>query len=305
MLRNLMLKAAARPFWIRLFVELGRKSGLSRRFVAGQDFGSALAVVQEFNQLGISTSLDLLGEGVRAVEHADKATRSYIDLLDRIQTSGIDSNISVKLTQLGLEVDRELCGRNLEQLLHKGAEVDNFVRIDMEGSRHTEATLELFKENVRRFGPKRLGIVLQSYLYRTEKDVAELAAQGCNIRICKGAYREPEDIAFPDKADVDDNFIKMLKILFDSPTFTAIASHDDRIIQAARQLIDRHDIANDRYEFQMLYGVGTDTQIRLRHEGHRVRVYVPFGTEWAPYFMRRLAERPANMLFVAKAILRN
>lgn len=300
-----MLKAATSPFWIRRFVELGRKSGLSRRFVAGQDFRSALAVVQQLNQVGIAASLDLLGESVRAAEPANRATHSYIDLLDRIHASGIDSNISVKLTQLGLEVDRVLCRRNLEQLLDKGAELGNFVRIDMEGSRHTKATIELFKENVCRFGPNRLGIVLQSYLYRTEKDAAELAAQGCNIRICKGAYREPEHVAFSSKAEVDDNFIKILRILFDSPAFAAIATHDDRIIHTARRLIDRHDIPNDRYEFQMLYGVRTDVQTRLRRQGHRVRVYVPFGTEWAPYFMRRLAERPANMLFAAKAILRN
>lgn len=302
MLRNLMLSAARRPLMVRLFSSIGKTSGLADRFVAGEELDQAIGAVRDLNSSGMMASLDLLGEGVKAPEAAQRAQQAYIGLLEAIAESEVDSNISIKLTQLGLAIDRELCRRHLHGILEKAEEFTNFVRIDMEGSDYTAATLELFEEALGRFGPKRVGTVIQSYLYRSEDDVRRLARLGCNVRLCKGAYMEPPEIAFPKKSDVDANYIKLLEILLPSDGYTAIASHDQKMIDHARDFISQREITPDRYEFQMLYGVRRDYQLELVKQGYRMRVYVPFGTEWAPYLIRRLAERPANLIFVARAI---
>ncbi len=305
MLRNLMLRAADSRTMVKVFAGLGKRSGLSSRFVAGEDLDSAVAAVRELNSRTIKATLDLLGEGVVAPDAAERATDAYIGLLERIALEKVDSGISIKLTQLGLDVDRALCAANLKRILEAARRLDNFVRIDMEGSPYTQATLELFEESYAVFGKKHVGIVIQSYLRRSEADIRRLCELGCGVRLCKGAYKEPPEIAFPDKADVDANFKRLTEILLDSQARVAIASHDEKMIDHARAYIAERKIPEERYEFQMLYGVRRDYQQQLRDQGYPMRVYVPFGTEWAPYFMRRLAERPANLLFIARAIVRN
>lgn len=303
MLRHLMLKMAANPFLVRGFAGLGRATGLTGRFIAGESFREALSTVREFNRMGLSVTLDMLGEGVTDGMEAEKAGRAYRRLLEKIHQSRVRSSISIKLTQLGLEIETEMCRRNLHEILQQAQSLGNFVRIDMEGSRFTQATIDLFLEFYEEFG-RHVGIVLQSYLRRSEQDARELSAKGCNIRLCKGAYMEPPEIAFPSKADVDENFKRILEILLTSPGHAAIATHDEAMIQHAIRIVRKHGAPVSKYEFQMLYGVRRERQLELQAEGHRVRVYVPFGTQWAQYFMRRLAERPANLLFIFKSIIR-
>jgi proline dehydrogenase len=303
MLRNLMLRMAANPALVRGFSRLGRTTGLTRRFIAGESFQDALSTVREFNRLGLSVTLDLLGEGITDGTEADRAAGAYRRLLEKIHQSGVRSSISIKLTQLGLEIETEACRRNLHEILRRAQSLDNFVRIDMEDSRFTQTTIDLFLESYEEFG-RHVGIVLQSYLRRSERDARELSAKGCNVRLCKGAYMEPPEIAFPRKADVDENFKRMLEILLTSAGHAAIATHDEAMIQHALGIVRTHGVPRSKYEFQMLYGVRRERQLDLQGEGHRVRVYVPFGTQWAQYFMRRLAERPANLLFIFKSIFR-
>lgn len=304
MLRSLMLKLAERPTLVRVFSALGRKSGLFERFVAGEDIESALTVVQRLNRHGIVCSLDLLGEGVTEQGEAGQATEAYISLLRSINESGVESNISIKLTQLGLDISAELCLDNLHRILHEAVRVGNFVRIDMEGSDYTADTLRIFEQALSEFGPEVVGIVIQSYLYRSEDDARRLARLACNVRLCKGAYHEPPEIAFPAKADVDSSYRRLLEILLDSDAYSAIATHDPDLIDFTRKTIGDHGCSLDRFEFQMLYGIRREHQLALCREGFRMRVYVPFGTQWAPYFMRRLAERPANVLFIARSLFR-
>jgi proline dehydrogenase len=304
MLRNLLLRAAANPFLVRHFATLGRYSGLFRRFVAGETIEETIAVVRDLNRGGILATLDQLGEGVTQESEAVRATNGYINLLKQIHSSGIHSTISIKLTQLGLEVDRNLAWYHLRRILETASELNNFVRIDMEGSAHTQATLDLFRHALDGFGLQRVGIVIQAYLYRSEQDVRELSAMGCNIRLCKGAYMEPPEVAFPRKSDVDRNFRRLLDIMLVSPGYSAIATHDDAMIRHALATVRKLGIGLDRYEFQMLYGVRRERQLELAHQGYRMRIYVPFGTQWAPYYMRRLAERPANLLFILKSLFR-
>lgn len=302
MLRNLMLRVAANPRMVRLFSSLGRRSGLLQRFVAGETLESALQAVRELNAAGIRATLDLLGEGVAKDEEARKAAGDYVELLREIARAGVRSSISIKLTQLGLDISEELVRKNLAHILERAGEVGVFVRIDMEGSDYTDGTIRIFEDAFDRFGSNRVGIVIQAYLRRSEEDIVRLSRKGCNVRLCKGAYREPSEIAFQEKSEVDGNFIILMRILLDSSAYTAIASHDHKIIEEARRFISEKEIGRERYEFQMLYGVRRDYQQRLHQEGYKMRVYVPFGTEWAPYFMRRLAERPANLLFILRAI---
>ncbi len=303
MLRNLMLRAAANPVLVRAFSSLGRRSGLSQRFVAGQKVETAIEVVRKLNTGGIVATLDLLGEGVRLAEEARQATQAYIQLLGEISNRNVRSGISIKLTQLGLDVSQELTHENLVKILLRAEAVGIFVRIDMEGSDYTDSTIRIFEQNADRFGALRVGIVIQAYLRRSEEDIRRLVAKGCSIRLCKGAYMEPSEIALQDQQDVERNFLMLMKILLTSSGYTAIASHDHNIIEEACRFINETEITGNRYEFQMLYGVRREYQQQLKDRGYKVRVYVPFGTQWAPYFMRRLAERPANVLFIARAIL--
>lgn len=295
-----MLRAAATPILVKCFSALGRRSGLSRRFIAGESFDEALGAVRDLNRGDILTTLDLLGEGVTKESEAKQATDGYIQLLEQIRAASVRSSISIKLTQLGLEMDRALAWTNLCRILDTAHRLGVFVRIDMESSRFTVVTLDLFRQAVDRFGKDRVGIVIQSYLYRSEADVRELSAMGCNIRLCKGAYMEPPDLAFPKKADVDRNFCKLADIMLHSPGYAALATHDDAMIRHALATVTEGGIPTNRYEFQMLFGVRRERQWELARQGYRVRIYVPYGTQWAPYFMRRLAERPANLLFVAR-----
>lgn len=300
MLRNLMLFLASNAKLAALISQVGRRSGLTRRFIAGESLAEAIPAIRELESLGLDTTLDLLGEGVTQEEEAVNAARLYRRLLRRIEETQLRSGISIKLTQLGLGFDRELCDRNLRLILDEAESLKKFVRIDMESSAYTEATLDLFRTQLEHYGPRRVGVVVQSYLYRTESDVRSLIGTGCNIRLCKGAYMEPEEVAFPKKADVDANFTRLLDLMLDSDLYSAIATHDERMIAHAKKVIASNGLPENRYEFQMLFGVRRELQVALRQEGFRMRVYVPFGTQWAPYFMRRLAERPANVLFILR-----
>ncbi|HSR68462.1 MAG TPA: proline dehydrogenase family protein [Acidobacteriota bacterium] len=304
MLRNLMLRIADSPALVGFLSRQGMKTGFARRFVAGESLQEAIPVVEGLNSKGIKCSLDLLGEGVEDEETARTATQSYVNLLHVIQERGVDCNISIKLTQLGLDIGRQVAARNLKKILDAARECGNFVRIDMEGSDYTADTVELFVEHLEIYGPATVGIVIQSYLRRSEEDVRRLASLGCNIRLCKGAYKEPPELAFPKKSQVDDNFVKLMEIMLASPCYSAIATHDEKMINRAQELIERDGVDSSRYEFQMLYGTRSEYQEEIKNQGYRMRVYVPFGTQWAPYFIRRLAERPANVLFVLRNLFK-
>ena len=279
-----------------------RGNGLARRFaarfVAGETVDDAVAALKRLNAAGISASLDLLGEGVGGAAEARAARDVYLQTLDRIHRARADGNVSVKLTQMGLDIDEGLCVDNVRAIVARARQYDSFVRIDMEGSAYTERTLRLFTE---RFHPEfgnAVGVVLQSYLRRTERDVAEMIARGARVRLCKGAYKEPPEVAFPAKRDVDASYVRCMEQLLERGTYPGIATHDVRIIAHAKAFARRRGIAPARFEFQMLYGVRRDLQHALRREGWNVRVYVPFGEQWYPYLMRRLAERPANIAFL-------
>lgn len=303
-MRNLLLRVADHEGLVRLLAWMGRRSGLANRFVAGESIQETFEVVRNLEQAGLDTTLDLLGEGVTRAREAVAATEAYKRLLARIRNENIPSAISVKLTQLGLDIDTKLCSDNLGAILSEAEKTENFVTVDMEGSDYTQATLDLFKNHFKLFGVSRVGIVIQAYLYRSEQDIRDLIPLGCHIRLCKGAYMEPPDRAFPGKKDVDRNFENLLDIMLGSPAYSAIATHDEKMIRRAIALIREKDIPQSKYEFQMLYGVRRDRQFELQNDGYRVRVYVPFGTQWAPYFIRRLAERPANLLFALKNLIR-
>lgn len=290
-----------------------RKNGLARkfatRFVAGETIDSALTALRDLNTAGITGTADLLGESVSGREEATAARDTYLDLLDRIHASGANANVSVKLTQMGLDIDEALCVENMRAIIGKAKRYDSFVRIDMEGSAYTEKTLALFKG---RFFPEfghAVGVVLQSYLRRTGQDVEDMIALRARVRLCKGAYQEPADVAFPDKRDVDANYVRCMERLLERGNYPGIATHDETILRRARAFVAEKQLDASRFEFQMLYGVRRDLQRQLKAAGFNMRVYVPFGTHWYPYLMRRLAERPANITFIlgnlVKESLRN
>ena len=299
-----------RPFFIWLSQNqslraIAEKSSLgmrvSSRFVAGTTVEAALAATAEVNKGGCSVSLDSLGENVTNAEEAKRSADIYHRLLDEIAGRRLNANVSLKLTQMGLDVDEKLASGITRGIVEHAARCDNFVRIDMEGSPYTDRTLRLGKELHRMNGNAgRVGAVIQAYLYRSEKDVADLLADRVRIRLCKGAYQEPPEIAFRSKAEVDANYVKLMKMLLKSGVYHGIATHDPKMIAATRDFARREKISPDSFEFQMLYGIRRDLQQQLVKEGWRMRVYIPFGTEWYPYFMRRLAERPANVLFVLR-----
>jgi len=283
---------------------IGRR--LSSRFVAGLEIDDALRVAQAVNQQGMAVTLDSLGESVSSEIEAHKAAEIYHQLLDSIAARKLDANISVKLTQMGLSLSPKLAGAIAESLARHAGATGNFLRIDMEDSSLTRVTLDI----VRRIHARpelrgAIGIVIQSYLYRSQADIEQLLADGIRVRLCKGAYKEPAEVAFPRKADVDANYVRLTCMLLDSPVYHGLATHDEAMIEAAKSFAGKHGIEPSRFEFQMLFGVRRDLQRRLVNEGYNVRVYIPFGHEWYPYFMRRLAERPANVLFLAKNFFRS
>ncbi len=290
---------------------------MASRFVAGTTKEDAIRVIRELNARGINATLDHLGEHTTNAEEAIEATRHILEILEEIERAGVRSNVSIKLTQIGLALDTELCAENLERILRQAQAHNNFVRIDMEDTPYTDATFDLYRR-MRQRGFQNFGLVIQSYLYRSEDDVRRLLPEGVPIRLVKGAYKEPPDKAFPKKADVDANYDLLTKLLLDAslnqasrlsadgrfPPLAAIATHDEKRIEFARRYAERIGLPKEGLEFQMLYGIRRDLQERLAAEGYPVRIYVPYGTHWYPYFMRRLAERPANVWFLLSNLLR-
>jgi len=273
---------------------------LTTRFVAGENVEAAVSAIRELNAKGCSASFDHLNESVTSAAETEEEVREYLEILARIGESGINSNVSIKLTQFGLEIDPELAYRNARRVVADAARRGNFVRIDMEGSAVTQATIDVFKRLRAEFGLNDVGIVLQSYLYRTMNDARELLQIPARIRICKGAYKEPAEVAYPDKKDVDANYLNVMKLLLSSGIYHGIATHDPKMIDATIGFAQSEGISKDRFEFQMLYGIRRDLQEQLACDGYNMRVYVPYGKHWYPYFMRRLAERPANVWFMVK-----
>jgi len=277
---------------------------LTTRFIAGESIDEAVAAIREVNAHGCSASFDHLNESVSSTAETEAEVREYLDVLRRIDETGINSNVSIKLTQFGLEIDPELAYRNARRVVEDAARRGNLVRIDMEGSNVTQATIEVFKRLRAEFGLNDVGIVLQSYLYRTMDDARDLLKIPARIRLCKGAYNEPPEVAYPNKKDVDDNYIRVMQLLLSSGIYHGIATHDPRMIDATLEFAKREGVSKDAFEFQMLYGIRRDLQERLARDGYGMRVYVPYGKHWYPYFMRRLAERPANIWFVLKNLFK-
>ena len=285
-----------------------RANGLARkfaaRFVAGETVESGVAAFKQLNAAGITASLDLLGEAVHNAAEARAARDTYLHTLDRIKAAGAAANVSVKLTQMGLDIDAASCVDNLRAIIAAAQADGSFVRIDMEQSDYTERTLQLFRQTFHPQFGNAVGVVLQSYLRRTEQDVEQMIALGGRVRLCKGAYKEPEAVAFPGKRDVDANYVRCMERLLLRGNYPAIATHDVRILEHAKAFARDKGVAPARFEFQMLYGVRRDLQLALKRQGYNVRVYVPFGTQWYPYLMRRLAERPANVAFLLGNVVR-
>jgi proline dehydrogenase len=281
---------------------MAQPSSFARRFIAGETVAEAIEAARAVEARGMLITLDLLGESVTNLTEADAATRGYLAAIDAIMASGIERNISLKLTQLGLDVDKASTVDNLRKILERAEPAGFFVRIDMENSPYTEITLEIF-ELLWRHGYNQIGVVLQAALYRSEADLARVMSLGARVRLVKGAYQESKAVAYQKKADVDAAYARMLKVLIADGHHPAIATHDPVMIELAREVAREKNVAPDRFEFQMLYGVRRDLQQILAKAGYRVRVYIPFGREWFPYFMRRLGERPANLRFVIRNIL--
>ncbi|HEV2705370.1 MAG TPA: proline dehydrogenase family protein [Pyrinomonadaceae bacterium] len=277
---------------------------MTTRFVAGEDIDETVRAIRELNAHGCTASFDHLNESVTEESETEEEVREYLRILARIDETGIRSNVSIKLTQFGLEIDPELAYRNARRVVEDAARRGNFVRVDMEASNVTQVTLELFRRLRAEFGLNDVGIVVQSYLRRTYDDVQELLKIPARIRLCKGAYNEPPEVAFPDKKDVDENYIRVMRVLLSSGIYHGIATHDPRMIDATLEHAQREGISKEEFEFQMLYGVRRDLQLQLARDGYRMRVYVPYGKHWYPYFMRRLAERPANVWFVLKNMMK-
>jgi proline dehydrogenase len=276
-------------------------TSFARRFIAGETTGEAIEAAKAIQARGLMLTLDLLGESVTNLEGAAAATRQYLAVIEAVIASGIERNISLKLTQIGLDADKASAIDNLRRILERAEPAGFFVRIDMENSPYTDVTLEIFN-TVWQQGHRQIGVVLQSALHRSERDLQQLNALGARVRLVKGAYQEPKAIAYARKADVDAAYARMLKSLLTDGTYPAIATHDPSMIGLARDFARERGLPPDRFEFQMLYGIRRDLQTQLVKDGYRVRVYVPFGREWFPYFMRRLGERPANVMFVLRGI---
>ncbi|NDD30705.1 MAG: proline dehydrogenase [Proteobacteria bacterium] len=274
---------------------------MALRFVAGETLDEAIEAVKNLPK-GARATLDNLGENVHTAAEADDACRMYLDILDAISRAGVDSNASIKLTQMGLDIDPDLCLSNMRKVLDKAQSFNNFVRIDMEGSAYTQTTLDMFSQLWQTH--KNVGVVIQSYLYRSEPDIQMLNQMQARVRLCKGAYAEPPEVAFPLKADTDANYRKLAERLLSQGSYPGIATHDENMIEHVKRYARENGIGSDRFEFQMLYGIRRQKQEQLISEGYNLRVYVPFGRQWYPYFMRRLAERPANLMFFLNSLVR-
>ncbi len=277
---------------------------MTTRFVAGEDIEQTIAAIRELNAHNCTASFDHLNESVTKVAETEEEVREYLRILSRIDDTGIRSNVSIKLTQFGLDIDPELTYKNARTIVAEAARRGNFVRVDMEASNVTQVTIDIFKRLRAEFGLDDVGIVVQSYLRRTEQDVSDLLKIPARIRLCKGAYNEPPEVAFPDKKDVDENYIRLMRVLLSSGVYHGIATHDPKMIDATINHAARERIGKNAFEFQMLYGVRRDLQEQLARDDYQMRVYVPYGKHWYPYFMRRLAERPANVWFVMKNMLK-
>jgi len=304
-LRTFFIKLSENPS-LRHFAEtspLGLR--FSGRFVAGMHLADAVRVTEIVNRRGASVSIDNLGENVTNPDEAKQSAELYHQMLDEISSRKLNANISLKLTHMGLDVSEDLAFSLVTELVAHAVQINSFVRVDMEGSPYTQRTLDFVRQLHRQPGHAgKLGTVIQTYLYRSEDDVQQLLSEGIRIRLCKGAYKEPPEIAFPKKTDVDANYVKLAKVLLKSGIYHGLATHDENIIEQVKQFARAENIPATAYEFQMLYGVRRDLQQKLVRDGYGMRVYIPFGTEWYPYFMRRLAERPANVLFIAKNMFR-
>jgi proline dehydrogenase len=305
MLRTFFIKLSENQS-VRHFAEnsaLGLR--FSSRFVAGTQLADAVAVTERINKRGASVSVDNLGENVTNADEAKQSAEFYHEMLDKIAARKLNANISLKLTHMGFDVSEELAFSLVTELVSHAVQLNSFVRVDMEGSPYTQRTLDFVRGLHRERGHAgKVGAVIQTYLYRSEDDVNQLLAERIRIRLCKGAYKEPPDIAFPKKTDVDANYIRLAKTLLKSGVYHGLATHDEKIIEEMKQFARAENIPPTAYEFQMLHGVRRDLQAKLVREGYGLRVYIPFGTEWYPYFMRRLAERPANVFFIARNMFR-
>ncbi len=312
MLRSFLIYLSKAAWARRMVTRWSVAWRVASRFVAGEKMEDAIRVVKELNSKGIHATLDHLGENTTTPDESRKATQDILDVLQAIDQSEVSSNVSIKLSQIGLALDEQLCRENLKQILAYASEHGNFIRIDMEDSPYTQKTLDIYHEMSENFGCENTGVVIQAYLYRSEEDVKRIAGSGGRIRLCKGAYKEPSEIAFPEKSDVDSNYDQLARELMDAalannapeispdgkhPPIPAIASHDPARLEYARNYARQVGMPKSSIEFQMLYGIRRDLQEQLVAEGYPVRVYVPYGTEWYPYFTRRLAERPANLWF--------
>jgi proline dehydrogenase len=300
-MRALLLRLSESKRLAPLMMHNGASRRVARRFVAGETLDDAVEAAREVNRRLQLASLDLLGENVSDEAGARRAAEGYLAVFDRIAQERLDANVSLKLTQLGLDLSEDLCLELLEKIVAHATSQGNFVRIDMEGSAYTQRTVEIAKRVRAKYTG--VGTVMQAYLYRTEKDVQDLLATGCRLRLCKGAYKEPPDVAFPKKSDVDANYVKLMKTLLPSGIYHGIATHDPAMIEATKDFAREQNIKRDQFEFQMLYGIRADLQEKLVRDGFRVRVYIPYGVDWFPYFMRRLAERPANVAFFLRNLL--
>ena len=304
MFRSTLLYLSSQPRIFRFVRNNRLAKKFASRFVPGETLDEALAVVRDLNAKGMSVSLDLLGESVTNEREAHATGKQYVEILDRIHQHALDANVSLKLTAMGLDISEELCVSIVHDVLDRARDYGTFVRLDMESSAYTDRTLSLFYDRLYPAYKANVGIVLQSYLYRTWSDVERAVQSKSRVRLCKGAYKEPASVAFAEKSEVDKNYVKCMQQLLENANYPGIATHDPAIIDQAKAFVSQRGIDRSRFEFQMLYGIRRDLQAQLVREGFRMRVYVPFGTQWYPYLMRRLAERPANVAFITGTVMR-
>ncbi len=302
MLKAILLYLSRQKFIQDFMVNFGVTRRVVDRFVSGEELQDGLDAVKKVNSERAVATLDHLGEEVSEPAEAEAATEVYLNALDQIKNNGVDTNVSVKPTQVGLKIDKRLCEQNFAKIIQRAKEHENFVRMDMEGSDCTQDTLEVFESLRKKYD--NVGIVIQSYLYRSEADVDQVLKLGGRIRLCKGAYKEPKEIAYAKMHQVDESFVRLMEKMLLSGIYHGIATHDERLIEETKEFAQKNNISKNSFEFQLLYGIRTELRHKLVKEGYNVRVYIPFGREWYPYFMRRLAERPANLFFFLKNFFR-